>query len=242
VVVLGRFALAVVFAATAAASMRGAEEAGRLTVDVAALADMPARQLDAMIGEAAALWRSAGATLVWRRVAALDRTVPPAVVVVADDFGGTVGRARLGSITLGEGDATRPLVHLSIRAVEGLVFEQRWGRRRLREAPVAARQQVVGRALGRVLAHELGHFLLAWRGHVEAGLMRSSFPPEELAAADVRPFALTETFLPRLKARLNQLDQLSDATRRLSVLTCSQICACSSRSSSSGCPVADSVR
>jgi hypothetical protein len=46
----------------------------------------------------------------------------------------------------------------------GDVTEDRW--------PPELRQRVVGRALGRVIAHEIGHYLFASRGHSANGLMR----------------------------------------------------------------------
>jgi hypothetical protein len=57
--------------------------------------------------------------------------------------------------------------------------------------PVRLRDQVVARAVGRVLAHEVGHYLLRWPHHAEAGLMRSEFHASSLAAPDPNAFALT---------------------------------------------------
>jgi len=45
----------------------------------------------------------------------------------------------------------------------GDVAEERW--------PPAMRERIVGRALGRVIAHEIGLYLLATRGHSSSGLM-----------------------------------------------------------------------
>jgi len=69
-------------------------------------------------------------------------------------------------------------------------------------APALLRERAVGRAVGRVLAHELGHFLLRSRWHAESGLMRSIqtttdlIGPERerfaLSAADAARFAIVE--------------------------------------------------
>jgi hypothetical protein len=63
----------------------------------------------------------------------------------------------------------------------------------------------MGRALGRVLAHEIGHVLLGAPNHDEAGLMRVSFRPDELAAPDRAPFRLTCIGIGRLRARIRTL-------------------------------------
>jgi hypothetical protein len=42
-------------------------------------------------------------------------------------------------------------------------------------------ERLLPRALGRALAHELGHYLLARRAHSPTGLMREAFRPEDLA-------------------------------------------------------------
>ena len=48
------------------------------------------------------------------------------------------------------------------------------------------REGELARALGRVLAHEIGHVLLAAPNHDREGLMRAAFRPNELAAPKVR--------------------------------------------------------
>jgi hypothetical protein len=60
----------------------------------------------------------------------------------------------------------------------------------------------LGRALGRVLAHEIGHVLLGRPHHDPAGLMRASFPAEELGDPDRTPFRLTGGGVDRLRGRL----------------------------------------
>ena len=42
------------------------------------------------------------------------------------------------------------------------------------------REQVVGRAIGRVIAHEIGHVLLRTTGHAPHGLMRAVQRADEL--------------------------------------------------------------
>ena len=63
----------------------------------------------------------------------------------------------------------------------------------------------LARALGRVLAHEIAHVLLGAPNHDEAGLMRVSFRPDELAAPDRAPFRLTCLGVGRLRSRIRML-------------------------------------
>jgi len=46
----------------------------------------------------------------------------------------------------------------------------------------------LGRALARVAAHELGHYLLQQTHHEEKGVMRASFQTAQLASEDSTPF------------------------------------------------------
>ena len=46
--------------------------------------------------------------------------------------------------------------------------------------PRGLRERIVGRAIGRVLAHEIGHVLLRSKGHADRGLMRAVQRADEL--------------------------------------------------------------
>jgi hypothetical protein len=59
----------------------------------------------------------------------------------------------------------------------------------------------LGRALGRVLAHEMGHVLLAAPYHQARGLMRPTFFPADLAALDTASFSLSPVEVARLRNR-----------------------------------------
>ena len=63
----------------------------------------------------------------------------------------------------------------------------------------------LARALGRVLAHEIGHVLLGAPDHDPTGLMRASFRAEDLGKPDRSPFRLTCGSVNRLRGRLRAL-------------------------------------
>jgi len=72
--------------------------------------------------------------------------------------------------------------------------EDRW--------PAELRQRVVGRALGRVIAHEIGHYLLASRRHSSNGLMRAVQPYRELFGEADAGFVLSRSEARRLAESL----------------------------------------
>jgi hypothetical protein len=59
----------------------------------------------------------------------------------------------------------------------------------------------IGRALGRVLAHEIGHVLLAAPYHQRHGLMRPSLRPGDLAAMERSTLTLSPGEVTRLRQR-----------------------------------------
>jgi hypothetical protein len=58
---------------------------------------------------------------------------------------------------------------------------------------------LLGRVLGRALAHEIGHYLLRSREHSALGLMRAQHPVTELLSDDRRRFGLMPEQVRRLR-------------------------------------------
>ncbi|OFW25353.1 MAG: hypothetical protein A3H97_06450 [Acidobacteria bacterium RIFCSPLOWO2_02_FULL_65_29] len=182
-----------------------------VAVDVTALAEVSPHVLHATMGEASALWRPAGVTLVWV-TSPTARSLPDVRLtldVVPEAAGGGAsagGTSRLGMVVF-LGDSANPerRLGLSVEAVGRLIDDAPWAGRRVADWPPRVREQLLGRALGRVLSHEIGHYLLAWRGHTTDGLMRAAFSGSRLIDPDRRPYTLSHVLLPRLGGRLAQL-------------------------------------
>ena len=121
--------------------------------------------------EASAIWKLGGVTLDWH-----TSPEPPAgggrstVDVRFDDAPGSVAGqdVPLGWVTL---DASG--------VPEGTIFLSRKNALRLvetideyRERPLKFKERLIARALGRALAHELGHYLTGSKEHSVSGLMK----------------------------------------------------------------------
>jgi hypothetical protein len=140
--------------------------------------DLPGASRSELVAEASAIWARAGVPLEW--IAATDGSVPPAsmlrVLVIPGRSASTPSRDRhvLGEVvSLGRPGA---VAIVSIQRAEGLVTA--W--RRPAFVPPSYHQDQVGRVLGRVVAHEIGHYLLNTRQHAPTGLMRETFDIAEL--------------------------------------------------------------
>ena len=156
--------------------------------------------------EAESVWAPYGVRLNW-----IDHTWNEA----ADSFSlqATVGRqivaprlpewvSVLGKTTVSLGRPSHLPILLSFDATEKLLDVRRTtGASSVR----VVRELEMARALGRVLAHEIGHVLLAAPYHDGAGLMRPSFAPTDLAAPAREPFRLTCNSVERLRSRMRVL-------------------------------------
>jgi len=70
--------------------------------------------------------------------------------------------------------------------------------------PRTLREQVLARMIGRVIAHEIGHWLLGTRGHSATGLMRAVQGVSELAEPGRTSFRLDPGDVVRLKKRVER--------------------------------------
>jgi hypothetical protein len=185
--------------ATAALALGPVESAARpdrppaITVRVFPGRGVSSHLVTRTLDEAAAVWNDAGISLAWRVV---PNTPPPELsptphVVIADD----TGRRREGAdLPLGWVHFHRPeepdgRIHLShanglslLRLTSGL------GRSMGRMLLPAQVDLLLGRMLGRALAHELGHYLLKSAVHTREGLMRSRRTVQEFIGHERRGF------------------------------------------------------
>jgi hypothetical protein len=161
--------------------------------------------LTPMVAEADAIWRPHGVTI---GLVARD-DVAAGWVRMSVFLEATASRGHqsvgLGSIWFAEDGLPAPLIRLNVSAVSVRIRSERIGGRRFDSWPQSLERRITTRALGRVLAHEVGHYVLASPAHSRSGLMRASFSGRQLAEWDRSSFALEPVVLPRLRARLARL-------------------------------------
>lgn len=109
-------------------------------------------------------------------------------VVMADQSDPRLSPQALGSINF-QGDRPVPLIVMYSAKVEEEVALATSGH--ANEYPEARWEYIVGRVLGRALAHEIGHFLLRKRDHSRGGLMQAHHLVPDLMVEDRRCCSLT---------------------------------------------------
>ena len=146
--------------------------------------------LDEAEREASRIWAPAGITFDWTR-STPERAIraDDVLVMVREQLAGRphtdlrVGRRQaLGRVILVTPDRPSQLIELALPAVATSVQGESLFGRPVRGLPAASRNVAVGRALGRVLAHEIGHWLFG-RAHTPDGLMRASIKRRDLVDA-----------------------------------------------------------
>ena len=171
------------------------------------------RQLEVARQESARLWAAYGVELVWMQLKSECPSAAAADLCLYAIFESKLGSPRggVGEPTLGQVDLSHAgRLHSEVRVGYETVADMlaRWDRRFGPDGPMPLRNQTVGRALGRVLAHEVGHLLIGLPLHSQSGLMRQSFGARDLANRSADPFALTQFDVARLRSRLAWLRSL----------------------------------
>ena len=132
-----------------------------------------------MTDEADAVWGPSGITFVWER-AERGRLANPLQIVVNDDRGLPASSTPLGWILFGNGGVPQHLIHVSYANAVALLEDSAGIVGSVHRMTVSERETYLGRAMGRALAHEVGHYLLASKTHSPRGLMRATLTAMQL--------------------------------------------------------------
>ena len=144
----------------------------------------PAAIVESMKNEATAIWEPYGVWFRWEATPSLAQCVwTQASFDVLFDQHPQPGRSFkliLGSTHLALRGIDHLPIHIDHEATEELLGSASVGQLARLLGRTSFGPEDVGRALGRVLAHEVGHVLLAVRDHQPRGLMRPTFGAEDL--------------------------------------------------------------
>jgi hypothetical protein len=155
-------------------------------------AGAPTAAVEAATDEATEIWARAGVRVTFtspptpfsltdgRTVLVIIRrglAAQPATTLAASAKGKV--RRPLGWLTFDAQGRPGSLMEVSLEATTALVQRGMFLDKPMKALPEQAQAAFLGRGLGRVIAHELGHWLMG-RGHAELGLMKRSFGTTDL--------------------------------------------------------------
>ncbi len=177
-----------------------------LTVNVSASPDIPPTLVSRVLAETDAIWRTSGLTFAWRQAPREDAAATLRVVI-----GHGVRPVREGGIALGwimfEEGKPEQEIYVSYANAEQLMVEST-GEVRItsimNRMTLFEREVLLARAMGRALAHEIGHYLLASKAHTLTGLMKARRPATEFFGPDNREFRLDGGQRSLITARLTR--------------------------------------
>jgi hypothetical protein len=171
-----------------------------IVVNVSAAATVPSSLVALTIAEAESIFRSAGISFMWR-------FGPPALatlnVVIGDAVGSASGDVTaLGWIAFEDGHPDQQ-IYLSHGNAVKFLLDSRGVVGLTTNMPRAEREVMLGRVMGRALAHELGHYLLATKVHTPKGLLKAVRSAQEFFASDRTRFQLSPGQRGEIAMRLN---------------------------------------
>ena len=201
------------FAAAAAAPI-ASDAVPAMIVSVSVEPNLSPSLVKAILAEADAIWRPSGISFVWQRTppvsvsyALTGDAAPYRTNTLHLTIGERRGPERNGRLPLGWivfDDMTVPAqeLYLSYANARQMLEEARSVVGLIDQMPIMQRETLLSRAMGRALAHELGHYLLASKVHTERGLMKAIMTAVELFSPDSRGFRIEPAQRHAVTARL----------------------------------------
>jgi hypothetical protein len=145
---------------------------------------LPPRIAAAAVAEAAAIWRPQGVVVDAGepcRDPADDTVVLTVVVTPPRTVHPPFAAPPLGAIEF-DGDAPAPTITVFLGNITRFIATARVLGAAEPAWPTVLRERIVGRAIGRVVAHEIGHYLLRMRQHTRTGLMRAMHSADDFVS------------------------------------------------------------
>jgi len=180
-----------------------------ITATVRSAPTISDRVVEEALAEADAIWRSNGVALVWRPGQDGAQSADATLRVLFEDGASTLKdyAGMLGTIAFADG-VPLPSIRLSYANAFELLREQ-YGDGGVNRMTVVERRTHLARALGRALAHEIGHYLLASSEHSARGLMKAQLVANDLFGPSRGAFGLTDAQRCDALARLWSAEHLA---------------------------------
>ena len=212
-IVAASVALAVVTPAAAADPLPPATTMPPMIVSVVAASDVPAKLVNAIVAETDAIWRGTGITFFWQRQARESAPPMPSpyrtpmlrVQIGHERHAAAEWKLPLGWIVFDDPATPEQEIYLSYQNALVLLDKSDGVVGKTRAMPQLQRETLLSRALGRALAHELGHYLLASKVHTAKGLMMAVHSAVELFGIERVDFNLAPAERQRVVARFTSI-------------------------------------
>jgi hypothetical protein len=162
-----------------------------MIVTVVTAGEISSRLVAAVLAEADAIWRPNGVSFVWRRVAPVQTASQSLEgapylsntlrLIIGDERGtGRDGRLPLGWIVFDDVTVPQQEIYVSHANAQAMLESASGAVGLVKQMPLSQRETLLSRAMGRALAHEIGHYLLASKAHTDHGLMKAVLTAVEL--------------------------------------------------------------
>lgn len=203
-----------------------------MAIDVRAEADVPPSLLAIMLAETDSVWRASGIQFVWHQEAWQDEAhehkarggVPREdaararlaqrprrglgrlrVVIGHDTHSVEGGRLPLGWVIFDGAAMPEPELYVSYANAVSLLEQSSGVVGPTQGMPRLKRDTLLGRAMGRALAHELGHYLSGSKRHSEKGLMMAVHSAWKLFGSERTGFSLEPAERAGMLARFTSI-------------------------------------
>jgi hypothetical protein len=164
--------------------------------------DVPLAIVDHALAEVDAIWRPIGVSTIWNRAVSRAPASLHVVIGAARGLNKDDADPPLGWIVF-EAGQPQPEIYVSYPNAVALLARSSGVVGPRQSMPIVQNETYLGRAMGRALAHELGHYLLAAATHTTRGLMKARPTAFELFSPSLAAFAITPDEGTRALSRLN---------------------------------------
>lgn len=189
----------VIVAATHVLASAAQQHPKRVCLDLIDRSSLSVHSLKTLKHEAARIWTTSTYSVVWHQDSVqCPLLVAPLRVVIMSTPHLPLPASVLATIQF---ENRQPLNEIHAYAGRAHALIERESRRRGPPFFVAGRDALIGRVLGRSIAHEVGHYLLRSPHHANRGLMKEWHSAHDLMRRSQTPFVLDAASAEALLAR-----------------------------------------